>query len=364
MVKIKFKTTAWTRNGLDAKAVNTVTYLRPWALGISLIALAIAGPSQAQDFDENGVPLFTPIGHHCEMKLPPPNPTGNPDLRLEGNGGYDPVRYDYDLNVLVDPVSGIPDTSQGEWGDMIDAETGAKFSMSTGLWLNPETLRPIQDKRLNDFPYYDVDTNEIIDPKTGERTAFEKALLTSGQSRMHQQNIAYACLGSDLTQRVDPKSGQYVASTRLFMPDDFDYSTIGIEFGAYSQPNGMNDVPSVNGFPRPWHFSADMGRNDDFINGMSRDEVVGKLYDRLAPETAEMGLYTLKERRVEDGIVTVITARELGDDAVHAEQYYLYFMTDMPAKDGTFPPRLMAMGYRHKCSRRDFSAAWTTQRCP
>jgi hypothetical protein len=77
------------------------------------------------------------------MKLPPLNLTGYPDLTLEDNAGYGPVRFDYDVGVLLDPITGRPDgeaEESREYGYNTNPEIGAMFSKSLGLWPDPDAL--------------------------------------------------------------------------------------------------------------------------------------------------------------------------------------------------------------------------------
>lgn len=279
-----------------------------------------------------------------------------------GQGGPEPLLYDSRVGVWIDPVSGEAQTASGaEYGDGQDETTGARYLISRGLWVNTETRIPLRNKRLNDVPYFDWETGQSVDVGTGARSDYVPELLTIGQIRQAAYNLRYACLGDDLSQRIDPVTQRYVMRPDGATPDAMLFPTINeTNFDRRIQKlDGGRDLPY--GFPRYNNFTKDNVRERfDLTNGESRSDVIAKIYAQFAPESPEGGgrLTLIEQFGPEDGLAVLLTATGRLDDAVSAEQVIVFFDTSLEGRT-----RLMNVGYRNVCGRMGASSAWTLDRC-
>ncbi len=319
-------------------------------------ALLCAGPVFAQGrYDPSAKPV-------CTYRVPAVPVMSGQDDTQDGLGGPEPIRYDSARGVWVDPVSGEAQTAGGEvFGHVTDAATGARFLIERGLWVDTETRQPLRDKRLNDVPYFDWRTGESVDPVSGARSPYARELLTIGASRAAAFNLRFSCLGDDLSQRIDPRTGRYLERPDGAEVDATMFPTFGESKFDRLRLTLMGDAMLPRGFPDYNNFSEDGVRERfDLTNGEGRDAVIAKLYAQLAPESAEGGgrFELLEARTYGGGIAVLVTASGLMDDAVGAEQVVVYFDTSMGGR-----PRLMNAGIRRICGRSGDHAGWTVEAC-
>lgn len=294
----------------------------------------------------------------CQLRTYVDPQLANPDYEPP-NGGEDPLYYDSKTGVLLDPVSGKASVHNTTFGLTTDAKTGAKFLIGRGLWVDPKTLIPIRAKRLNNVPYYDPKTHETIDLITGDRYPYRQDLNTIGAQRTAADAIRWACLGDDLTQRIDPVTNRYLVRPDLSQIDDTLFNTydgMPTSFKIVSFDGGRFPPP---GFPQLHQYYDGIAvKAYNLNNGQSREAVMASLHNSLAPESSESGLYQTREALIENGVVVLVTATGLMDDAVSATQLLLFFDTSIPNRT-----RLMNAGVRQKCGRRHSSEAWKKDQC-
>lgn len=276
------------------------------------------------------------------------------------NGAESPLYFDSATGVMIDPVSGKIRSFGSEFGIVRDAQTGARFSTTRGLWLDEKTMMPLQSKRLNSFPYYDPETNQTIDVLSGNRYPYQITLMTIGQQRTAADAIRWACLGDDLSQRIDPVTRRYLVRTNLGQVNDTLFNSYDGSPKDFKLKHFDGDRSPPSAFPTFSHF-YDQTLNEFYglKKGQSRTKVLAILYDKFAPESPEGGgQYQLHEARVRNGLVILVTATGLLDDALSGIQFMLFFDTSLQGQT-----RLMNFGAREKCGRIESIGAWIKKHC-